>query len=188
MGGKWPFKRLRCRCKATHNRLESMDKHRATFLDRKRVPRPKRQRVGAQPRRNTRERQSVLVEIRCRGRCRFAMVCGSLGVIFLRPSSGVDERIKAFLGSAATVHQQQQSKVVEGCSAADRIWLGSGRFRFGRARRRAAFRTAPSKRPDFVFAPGSFDEPKPDIQYSAGKIGYGQAPRRIVRGVHTDRG
>jgi hypothetical protein len=114
-------------------------------------------------------------------------VCGSLWGHFFPIGGGVDERVKAFLDSAVTVQQQQRSNVLGRSFAADRIWLGSGRFPHGRAARRA-FRIAPSKRPNFVFALWSFDKRKPDIQCNAGKVGYGQASRRIIRWFQIDRG
>ncbi len=83
---------------------------------------PKPVHVSPEP---TLKRQSVSVEIGCRGQCRFAIVCGSLGVGFMAPGSDVDERVKAFLGSAALVYQHRKGGVFERCFFSDRLWLGT---------------------------------------------------------------
>jgi hypothetical protein len=49
------------------------------------------------------------------------MVCRSLGITSREPGSGVDERVKAFLGSAATVYQYRQGVFFGGRSSTDRI-------------------------------------------------------------------
>jgi hypothetical protein len=58
------------------------------------------------------------------------MVCGSVGSPSTRLSGDVDERVKAFLGSAAPVYQQQAERRFGRHSSADRFWLATGPLLF----------------------------------------------------------
>ena len=114
-------------------------------------------------------------------------MCGSLGVNFRQPSGDVDERVKAFLGSAAMVYQQQHGDVCGRRSSADSIWLEPCRFLFGRGRRRVA---APIRRTlPFTFSRlGPLVGDEPFVQCSLSKVSYEDAPRRIARAARIDRG
>jgi hypothetical protein len=92
------------------------------------------------------------------------MVCGSLGVISRRLASDVDEPIKAFFGSAATVYQQQGSNVTGRRFLADRIGLGSRRISIEHNAERRSQSPLSNVRIDSVFAPQTIVGRIEDVQ------------------------
>ena len=112
-------------------------------------------------------------------------MCGSLGVNFRRPSSDVDERVKAFTDSAATVYQQQGSNVTgRRFSGETEIGLGLRRFIFGRGHRRV--RRSPSSI-RFALAPRTIVGRIEDVQCTFSNVRYEEPSRRISRATRFER-